>query len=101
MQQMKGKTARNLRLTLLQVRAFNIYVVQKWRSSAKIFLVIKKSVQFKIECGDQYLNLTEGAFGTITSPNYPEHYPSGLHCEWVIEVGKKPLNFIGIHDCQL
>ncbi|XP_021948461.1 ovochymase-1 [Folsomia candida] len=37
------------------------------------------------ECGDQYLNLTEGAFGTITSPNYPEHYPSGLHCEWVIE----------------
>jgi len=38
-----------------------------------------------LECGDQFVNLTEGQFGTIRSPNYPDTYSSNLRCEWVIE----------------
>lgn len=69
---------------------------------------------FFIECGGKYLNLTEGTFGFITSPNYPNNYPSsklnltnnhvmgfhvklfkklGSQCEWIIEVCKNFSNF--------
>ncbi|ODN01679.1 Chymotrypsin BI [Orchesella cincta] len=38
-----------------------------------------------LECGDEFYNLTKGAFGTITSPNYPRRYQPDLQCEWILE----------------
>ena len=37
-------------------------------------------------CGDLPLVLSGSSTGIIQSPNYPNDYPNGADCKWVVEV---------------
>ena len=37
-------------------------------------------------CGDVPLVLSGSNNGTIQSPNYPNDYPNGADCNWIVEV---------------
>lgn len=35
-------------------------------------------------CGEPFITITDNDTETITSPNYPNNYPLGIQCKWVI-----------------
>lgn len=41
------------------------------------------SYVFAAECGEGFFNVTRG-IRTLSSPHYPEKYPLGIRCQWVL-----------------
>lgn len=50
---------------------------------------------FLAQCGTSVLNATK-EIKTLTSPNYPNNYPSGIKCTWLIST-QNPLDKIELH----